>query len=95
MENNLEKIEKNIFTEIGFGNESFLSTEVEEGDSEYRVKGFILPEKIKGVYLRFYIGKKNIILSSKNGLVIKKKEKPKFKILFGIYGISQNFKRKK
>ncbi len=86
---------KDIFTEIGFGNKTFLSTEVEEGDFEYRIKGFILPEKIRGIYLRFYIGKKNIILSSRNGLVIKKKEKSKFKIIFGIYGISQNIKREK
>jgi hypothetical protein len=86
---------KDVFAEIGFGNETFLSTEVEEGDFEYRVKGFILPETIKGIYLRFYIGKKNIILSSRKGFIIKRKEKSKFKILFGVYGISQNFKKEK
>lgn len=86
---------KDIFAEIGFGNETFLSTEVEEGDFEYRVKGFILPEKIKGMYLRFYIGKRNIILSSRNGLVVKKKIKAKFKVLFGVYGKSKEIREQK
>jgi len=87
-------LEKDIFAEVGFGNETFLSTEVEQGDDEYRIKGFILPEKIKGIYLRFYIGRRNIILSLRNGLVIKKKDKSKFKILFGVYGVSSHFNEK-
>ena len=33
---------KNIYAEIGLGNDSFFSTEIEEGDSEYRIDKFIL-----------------------------------------------------
>lgn len=33
---------KRIFAEIGFGNETFLSTEIEEGENEYRIPEFIL-----------------------------------------------------
>ena len=42
-----------IFAEIGIGNETFLSTEFEEVDKEYRVPGFIIPKKINGFYFRF------------------------------------------
>lgn len=44
---------KKVFTEIGFGNDTFLSTEIEEGESERRIPSFILPKKIAGFYLRF------------------------------------------
>jgi hypothetical protein len=77
-----------IYSEIGFGNETFLSTEIEEGTSEYRVPKFLIPKKILGVYLRFWVGRRVLILSSKNGIVWQRKEKTKFKILFGIQGSS-------
>ena len=38
---------KKVFAEIGFGNNTFLSTEFEEGLEEYRVSSFILPKKLK------------------------------------------------
>lgn len=77
---------KKIYAEIGFGNDDFLSTEMEEGDKECRVKGFILPEKVSGIYLRFWIFKKVFIISSKNGFKLQDKDKNKLKLLFGVQG---------
>ena len=39
---------KKVFAEVGFGNDSFFSTEFEEGDDEYRIPKFIKPSKIEG-----------------------------------------------
>ncbi len=77
---------KKIFAEIGFGNETFLSTEIEESDGEYRISGFIIPRKIKGFYLRLWIFKTVFIVSTDNGFKVKKKGKKRLKILFGISG---------
>ncbi|MEK7634692.1 MAG: DUF3977 family protein [Patescibacteria group bacterium] len=77
---------KKVFTEIGFGNDTFFSTEIEDGNSEYRIPKFIKPQKISGYYFRFWIFKKVFIFSSDNGFRIAKKDKNKFKILFGING---------
>ena len=81
---------KKVYSEIGLGNPSFLSTEIEEGNKESRVSKFILPKKIEGVYLRFWIFKKVFIISSKNGIVLQSKDKNKFKILFGVQGYDIN-----
>ncbi len=77
---------KKVFAEIGFGNESFFSTEIEEGDKEYRIPKFIKPQKINGYYLRFWIFKKVFILSTDEGLKIKSKDRNKLKLLFGVSG---------
>lgn len=77
---------KKVFAEIGFGNDTFLSTEFEEGDTEYRVSKFVLPNKINGVYFRFWLFKDVFILSSNHGFEMKKKDRNKLKILFGIDG---------
>jgi hypothetical protein len=76
-----------VFAEIGFGNETFLSTEFEKNNSEHRVPKFILPNKIEELYFRVWLLKKVYILSSKYGFYIMKKNRSKFKILFGIGGI--------
>ena len=81
---------KKVYSEIGFGNPNFLSTEIEEGNKESRVSKFILPKKIEGVYLRFWIFKKVFIISSKNGIVLQNRDKNKFKILFGVQGYDIN-----
>ena len=81
---------KKVYSEIGLGNPSFLSTEIEEGNKESRVSKFILPKKIEGVYLRFWIFKKVFIISSKNGIVLQNRDKNKFKILFGVQGYDIN-----
>ena len=77
---------KKIYTEIGFGNHSFLSTEIEEGNKESRINKFILPKKISGIYIRFWIFKRVLIISSKNRIVLQNKNKNNFKMLFGIQG---------
>jgi len=75
-----------IFAEIGYGNDTFCSTEIEKKDLEHRIKGFVMPPKIKGVYLRFWIGKKVLVLSTKNGFSFGKKDRVKLKLLFGVEG---------
>lgn len=77
---------KTIYAEIGFGNETFFSTEIEDGEKEYRIPKLVLPKKIKDLYLRFWIFKKVFIFSIKDGFVIMNKDKNKLKILFGIRG---------
>ncbi|MBU6427293.1 DUF3977 family protein [Patescibacteria group bacterium] len=83
---------KKVFAEIGFGNNSFFSTEYEEGDKEYRVPKFIMPGKIHSLYFRFWIFKKVFILSTNHGIEIKYKEKKRLKILLGISGESKTLK---
>jgi len=77
---------KKIYAEFGFGNESFFSTEFESGLEEYRKKGFIIPEDIKEFYLRLWIFKRVFIFSTRDFFKITKKNKNKFKIIFGIGG---------
>ena len=84
----MEKPSK-VFTEIGFGNPTFLSTEFEQGDKEYRVPRFILPGKIKSVYFRLWLFKSVFILDSQDGFFRQEKDKNKFKILFGVKGEGQ------
>ena len=78
---------KKVYAEIGFGNDSFLSTEIEEGDEEYRIPEFIIPEKINEFYLRFWVFKKVLIISMLQGVKIKDKNRNKLKILLGVGGI--------
>jgi len=77
---------KKVFAEIGFGNETFFSTEFEEGESEYRVQKFLWPKKVKEVYCRLWLGKKVYIFSSLDGFKIKHKDRSKLKILIGLGG---------
>jgi len=75
-----------VFAEIGLGNDTFLSTEIENGDKEYRIPKLIKPKVIKGYYLRFWIFKTVFILSTDSGFKITKKNRNELKILFGISG---------
>lgn len=77
---------KKIYAEVGIGNDTFLSTEIEEGEKEYRISKLIKPEKIDGYYLRFWIFKKVFILSTNNGFEVNRKSRNRFKILFGMSG---------
>ena len=77
---------KKVFAEIGLGNDTFLSTEFEEVDSEYRVPKFVIPNKIQGYYFRIWIFKNVFILSTNEGFETNKKDRNKLKILFGISG---------
>jgi len=78
---------KKIYAELGFGNETFFSTEYEEGENEYRVPKFIRPSKIQEIYFRLWIFKTVYIFSTKTIFEIKKKTKNKLKIIFGLGGI--------
>lgn len=77
---------KKIFAEIGIGNDTFVSTEIEEGDEEYRIPRWMIPSVVKGVYLRIWLFKTVFIFSTNHGFEIKQKSKHKFKLLFGISG---------
>ncbi len=78
-----------IYAEIRFGNENFLSTEIERGKKEHRVKGFILPKKFRDVYLRFWVFRRTLVLSSCDGIVFGKKGRNEFKFLFGVGGFEK------
>lgn len=80
---------KKVFAELGIGNDTFFSTEFEEGDSEYRISKFILPSKITGFYFRFWVFKKVFVLSSDKGFEVREKNRNKLKILFGVSGINE------
>lgn len=75
-----------VFAEIGFGNDTFLSTEFEEGSNEYRISRFVIPNKICGFYFRIWVFKNVFILSTKDGFKRNRKDRDKLKILFGISG---------
>ncbi len=75
-----------IFSEAGIGNSTFLSTEIEKKELEHRVKGFIIPPKIEGFYIRVWLGKRVYALSSNRFFNTTKKKKIKFKLIFGIEG---------
>lgn len=75
-----------IFAEIGIGNKSFCSTEIEKGKLEHRIKGFLIPPKIKGFYLRVWIGKIVFAISSNRFFNKQIKKRAKFKLLFGVEG---------
>ncbi len=77
---------KKIYAEIGFGNDTFLSTEIEQDDKEYRITKFILPQKTEEVYFRFWIFKKVFVFSIPKGIHIKTKNRNNLKILFGVGG---------
>ena len=77
---------KKIYAEIGFGNDTFFNTEFEEGESEYRVPKFVMPNKIDECYVRIWIKKTVYVLSSKKGFRTVSKDRNKFKLLFGLGG---------
>jgi hypothetical protein len=77
---------KKIFAEIGVGNGSLLSTEIETKDKEYRLNGFIFPKKIEEFYIRIWIIKLVIVISFFKGISFKIKDKYKFKLLVGFGG---------
>jgi len=75
-----------IFAELGIGNATFFSTEVEQGQREKRVSKFILPPKVDGIYIRIWIYKLVIAISTNRFLNWQRKSKIKFKLIFGIEG---------
>ncbi|MFA5020379.1 MAG: DUF3977 family protein [Candidatus Pacearchaeota archaeon] len=76
-----------VYAEIGIGNDSFKSTEIEIGKKEYRINKFVKPKQINGYYIRIWIFKKGVIISTNEGIKFFNKDKNKFKLLFGISGV--------
>lgn len=78
-----------VFTELGYGNSSLISTEIELPDGcAYRQASFV-SMRVEGVYLRIWLGTRGFILSSRIGLKILKKDRKSFKMLVGIHGYAQ------
>lgn len=78
-----------VFTEIGYGNSSFVSSEIELPDGrEYRQAGLVRMT-IEGVYLRFWLGTRVFILSTREGLKMQIKDRSTIKLLFGIQGFKK------
>ena len=75
-----------IFAELGYGNPTFFNTEIEKSKQEKRVSRFVIPPKIEGIYFRFWVGKRVLVLATKNGLSLNKKDRVRLKILFGVEG---------
>lgn len=75
-----------IFAEFGIGNKTICSTEIEKGSLEHRVKGFIIPPKIQGLYIRLWLGKRVYAFSTNRFFNTQYKGRKKLKIIFGIEG---------
>jgi len=77
-----------VFAEVGVGNDTCLSTEYEKADgSEFRVVGFFIGDRIVSMYIRVWIGYQVLIVDTKEGIKFSKKNKKKFKVLFGVKSI--------
>ena len=75
-----------VFTEIGFGNDTFVNTETEYPDgSEERQKG-VVKMNLKAIYFRIWLGNKVFILASNEGFKLTQKSKKRFKVLFVLEG---------
>jgi len=75
-----------IFAELGIGNATFFSTEIERGEQEKRLASFIVPPKVDGIYIRIWIYKFVLAFSTNRFVNWQKKGKIKFKLIFGIEG---------
>ena len=77
-----------LYTEVGIGNETFLSTEYEdESGDEYRRNGFRFAS-VQSIYLRVWIAHRVIIVDSKEGIKVKTRNRAAFKLLFGIVSVA-------
>ncbi|KGE18420.1 hypothetical protein PWYN_28365 [Paenibacillus wynnii] len=76
------------YIEIGFGNTWFIRTEIEEEDgTEREIKGFIKPFVLKSIYLRIWIGRKVLVIDSREGMKITTKNRSNIKLILGFYGL--------
>ena len=72
-----------IYSEIGYGNDTFVSSEIEYDDgTEVRVKGFLV-KSVTAVYFRLWVKKTVFIYSSREGFKTVFKSKNKFKLIIG------------
>jgi len=73
------------FVELGFGNTWLLRTETElEDGTEFEEKGIIGPLKIHSIYIRVWIFKTVFVLDIREGVKRVKKNRNKFKLIFGV-----------
>jgi len=73
------------FVELGFGNTWLLRTETElEDGTEFEEKGIIGPLKIHSIYIRVWLFKTVFVLDIREGVKRVKKNRNKFKLIFGV-----------
>jgi len=77
---------KHIYAEMGVGNGSFFSTEIEEGTKEYRMNRLMFPRRLEEIYLRLWVFRLVFILSFFKGIFVQKKPHSRFKLLVGLGG---------
>ncbi|MDQ0170109.1 DUF3977 family protein [Paenibacillus tundrae] len=76
------------YIEIGFGNTWFIRTELEHEDgTETEIKGIYSPFQLKSIYIRVWFGKRVFIMDTREGMKLAKKDKKKYKLILGFYGI--------
>ncbi|MDF2923554.1 MAG: hypothetical protein K0R57_2468 [Paenibacillaceae bacterium] len=76
------------YIEIGYGNTWFIRTEIEEEDgTECELRGIVRPFSPRSAYLRLWIGKKVVILDSREGLKLTTKNRRTVKIIIGLSGV--------
>ena len=80
-------MKEKVYVEIGIGNPTFLSTEIDRVGKEIRVPRLLFPQKRHDFYLRFWIFKIALIISTADGIKFQNKDENKFKILFGTSGV--------
>ena len=72
-----------IYCEIGYGNKSIISSEIEDNGLEYRVDKLII-NKIVSLYIRLWIDYRVVIIDSQEGIKRINKDRRCFKLLIGI-----------
>lgn len=76
------------YIEIGFGNRWFIRTELEHSDgTESEIRGFAKPFILKSIYLRIWFGRRVLIIDTKDGIKLNRKDKKKFKFVIGFRGV--------
>ena len=76
------------YIEIGIGNRWLVRTEIEHEDgTETEVRGIARPFTCKTLYVRIWLGKKVLVIDSREGFKITTKNRNKFKLIVGLSGL--------
>lgn len=76
------------YVEIGLGNRWLVRTELEHEDgTETEVKGIARPFQLDTIYLRIWVGKKVLIIDSREGFKLQRKNRRKLKVVIGFAGL--------
>jgi hypothetical protein len=73
------------YAEMGIGNPTFLSTEIECGVCEWRIPRLVV-SRVESIYLRVWIGRIVFILDSKEGFKYQRKGYCVYKCVLGLVG---------